>query len=168
MKFGFEWPSGFTISEEMLDEQMTIYMDFAPGQRQTTPWGQIIFTNIKILSIFRFSTSFRNLMPFYQFSPFQCIGNLSCKIGQGHPRVMIYIIFVKFESWDNGATCQASKSYAFWFWRRRFLKILAINSPGGHLGLVAWTIYINIHSPFARRLLMKFGFDWPSGFNGDV
>ena len=35
----------------------------------------------------------------------------------------------------------------------------AFYSPDGHLGHVTWIIYINIHSPFARRLHMKFCFD---------
>ena len=34
----------------------------------------------------------------------------------------------------------------------------------GHLGHVTWTIYINFHPPFPRRLHIKFCFDWPSGF----
>ena len=40
-------------------------------------------------------------MTFFHFSPFKCIGDLSCpcrKIGQGHPRVMIYINFVELDS----------------------------------------------------------------------
>ena len=45
-----------------------------------------------------------------------------------------------------------------------FLKVLAIYSHGGHLGHVTLTIYTNFHSHFLRMLLMKFGFDWPSGF----
>ena len=38
---------------------------------------------------------------------------------------------------------------------------------GGHLGHVTWTIYVNFRSPFPRRLHIKFGFDWPSGFRGE-
>ena len=38
---------------------------------------------------------------------------------------------------------------------------------GGHLGHVTWTIYTNLGSPFPRRLQIKFGFDWPSGFGGE-
>ena len=38
----------------------------------------------------------------------------------------------------------------------------------GHLGLVTWTIYTNIRPPFLRRLCIKFGFDWPCGFRGEV
>ena len=37
----------------------------------------------------------------------------------------------------------------------------------GHLGHVTWTIYINFAFPFPRRLHIKFGFDWPSGFGGE-
>ena len=42
-----------------------------------------------------------------------------------------------------------------------------IYGHGGHLGHVTWTIYINFCSPFPRRLHIKFGFDWPSGFRGE-
>ena len=42
-----------------------------------------------------------------------------------------------------------------------------IYGHGGHLGHVTWTIYTNICSPFPRRLHIKFGFDWPSGFRGE-
>ena len=45
-----------------------------------------------------------------------------------------------------------------------FLKVFTIYGRGGHLGHVTWTIYINFLYPFPRRLHMKFGFDWPSGF----
>ena len=46
----------------------------------------------------------------------------------------------------------------------RFLKVFAIYSHGSHLGHVALTIYIYFHSHFLTMLLIKFGFDWPSGF----
>ena len=49
----------------------------------------------------------------------------------------------------------------------RFLKVFTIYGRGGHLGHVTWTIYINFCSPFPRRLHIKFGFDWPSGFSGE-
>ena len=48
--------------------------------------------------------------------------------------------------------------------KKIFLKGFAIYSHDGHLGHVAWTIYINFHPPFLMMLHIKFGFDWPSGF----
>ena len=42
-----------------------------------------------------------------------------------------------------------------------------IYGHGGHLGHVTWTIFINFRSPFPRRLHIKFGFDWQSGFRGE-
>ena len=48
------------------------------------------------------------------------------------------------------------------------LMVFTIYGRGGHLGHVTWTIYINFGSPFPRRLHIKFGFDWPSGFGGMV
>ena len=47
------------------------------------------------------------------------------------------------------------------------LKVFTIYGRGGHLGHVTWTIYINFGSPYPRRLRIKFGFDWPSGFGGE-
>ena len=47
-------------------------------------------------------------------------------------------------------------------------KISAIDSPGGHLGNVTYTIYTNFIFPFPRMLHVKFGFDWPRGFREDV
>ena len=48
-----------------------------------------------------------------------------------------------------------------------FLKVFTIYRHGGHLGHVTWTIYINFLPPLPRRLRIKFGFDWPSGFRGE-
>ena len=48
-----------------------------------------------------------------------------------------------------------------------FFKDFTIYGHGGHLGHVTWTIYVNFCSPFPRRLHIKFGFDWPSGFSGE-
>ena len=44
------------------------------------------------------------------------------------------------------------------------MKVFTIYGRGGHLSHVTWSIYINFLYPFPRRLHMKFGFDWPSGF----
>ena len=48
-----------------------------------------------------------------------------------------------------------------------FCRFLTIYRHGGHLGHVTWTIYIKFLSPLPRRLHIKFGFDWPSGFRGE-
>ena len=48
-----------------------------------------------------------------------------------------------------------------------FFKVFTIYGHGGHLGHVTWTIYTNFCSPFPRRLHIKFGCDWPSGFRGE-
>ena len=45
-----------------------------------------------------------------------------------------------------------------------FLKVFTIYRHGGHLGHVTRTIYINFRPPSPRRLHIKFGFDWQSGF----
>ena len=45
-----------------------------------------------------------------------------------------------------------------------FLKVFAIYSHGSHLGHVTLNSYIHFHSHFLTMLLIKDGFDWPSGF----
>ena len=47
------------------------------------------------------------------------------------------------------------------------MKGFAIYGHGGDLGHVTWTICTNFGSPFPRRLRIKVGFDWPSGFRGE-
>ena len=99
---------------------------------------------------------------------FKCMGILCLpcpKIGKGHPKVMInYKNFVEFLSLMLHAKFQNHRSSG----TGDFLKVFAIYSHGGHLGLVTLTIYINFHSPFLRMLQLKFGFDWPSGFRRDL
>ena len=46
-------------------------------------------------------------------------------------------------------------------------KVFTIYGHAGHLGHVTWTIYTNFPSPFPWRLHKEFGFDWPSGFEGE-
>ena len=48
------------------------------------------------------------------------------------------------------------------------LKVFTIYGHGGHLGYVACIIYKNFLSHFLRKLYIKFGLDWPSGFREDV
>ena len=79
---------------------------------------------------------------------------------------MIYANFVELHSLMFHAKFQNQK--AFWFWRRRFLKVFAIYSHGSHLGHVTLIIYINFHSLFLRMLQIKFVFDWPSGFREEA
>ena len=50
---------------------------------------------------------------------------------------------------------------------KKIFKVFTIYGHGGYLGHVTWTIYIYFRSPFPRRLHIKFGFDWPSGFRGE-
>ena len=46
-----------------------------------------------------------------------------------------------------------------------FLRVFfTIYGRGGHLGHVTQMPRTNFRSPYPRRLHIKFGFDWPSGF----
>ena len=69
-------------------------MYVAPGQEHTTPWGQNLFININILPICSFPASFLQENEIFPLMHRRSKLTLR-KIGQGHPRVMIYINFVK-------------------------------------------------------------------------
>ena len=45
-----------------------------------------------------------------------------------------------------------------------FCWVFSIYGLGGHLGHVTQVPRTNFRSPYPRRLHIKFGFDWPSGF----
>ena len=47
------------------------------------------------------------------------------------------------------------------------MKVFTIYGHGGNLGHVTWNICTKFDSPFPKRLRIKFGFDWPSGFRGE-
>ena len=76
--------------------------------------------------------------------------------------VIININFVELESlmlhakFNYHRTSGSGKDVFFFIYGR-----------GGNLGHVTWTISINFRSPFPRRIHIKFGFDWPSGFSGE-
>ena len=46
---------------------------------------------------------------------------------------------------DNRTSCSGEEEFG----------VYSIYGHGGHLGLVAWTIYINVRSSFPRKLHMK-------------
>ena len=45
-----------------------------------------------------------------------------------------------------------------------FWRVFTIYGRGGHLGHVTQMPRTNFPSPYPKRLHIKFGFDWPSGF----
>ena len=45
-----------------------------------------------------------------------------------------------------------------------FRRVFTIYGRGGHLGHVTQMPRTNFRSPYPRRLNVKFGFDWASGF----
>ena len=49
-----------------------------------------------------------------------------------------------------------------------FLRVFTIYGRGGHLGQVTHMPQTYFRSPDPWRLHMKFGFDWPSGFEEDL
>ena len=49
-----------------------------------------------------------------------------------------------------------------------FLRAFTIYGRGGHLGHVTQMPRINFRSLYLRRLHIKFGYNWPSGFGEDL
>ena len=49
-----------------------------------------------------------------------------------------------------------------------FLRLFIIYGRGDHLGHVTKVPRTNFPSPYPRRLHIKFGYDWPSGFGEDL
>ena len=147
---------------------MFLYMYIAPGQKPTTPsmGSEFLFYHKSFVTLV-ICCKFLPLNDFLTvFPPYKSIRDQiwpCCKIGQGQPRV---IIWIKYD-WPRvpNATYQATMSLAFWFWRRKYLKgFLPYMARGGHLGHVTQTPQTKFHSPIPLRLHMKFGFDLPSGF----
>ena len=79
---------------------------------------------------------------------------------------MIYITFVELRCLVLHAKFQDHRPSGSG--EEDFFKVFAIYSHGSHLGHVTCIIYITFSSPFLRMLHMKFDFDWPSGFRGEV
>ena len=90
------------------------------------------------------------------------VSTKTSKIGQGQPRVIIYINFVELESPMLHAKFQDHRTSS------SEKKIFTIYGHGGHLGHETCIIYINFLSHFLGKLHIKFGLDWPSGFREDV
>ena len=83
------------------------------------------------------------------------------KIGQGQPRVIIWSNYDGLESPMLHTMFRGNRSTSFGedFWR-----VFTIYGRGSHLGHVTQMPRTNFRSPYARRLHIKFGFDWPSNF----
>ena len=88
------------------------------------------------------------------------------KIGQGQPRVIIYINFEGLNPQMGHTKFQGNWPSSSW--EEAFFKNFTIYGHGGHLGHVTWTKYIIFLSPFAWRLHMKFKSNWPSSFREEV
>ena len=87
------------------------------------------------------------------------------KIGQGLPRAIIWT------NYDGPkAPVLHTKPQGHWpFGSGDDVWMLFTKyGHGGHLGHVNQTPQTNVGSPIPLRLHMKFGFDWPSGFEEDL
>ena len=91
-----------------------------------------------------------------------------CKIGQGHPRVIIWsnynglesqMLYTKFhENWHAGSGAED-----FWV-----VFTIYHYGRGGHLGHVTWISLSNFRPFYPWMLHIKFHFDWPIGFREDL
>ena len=86
-------------------------------------------------------------------------------MGQGQLRAIIYINFVELENILLHAKFHDHRTISS---IEEDFEAFTINKHDGHLGHVTCTICINFLSYYTRRLHIKFGFDWPSGFREDV
>ena len=88
------------------------------------------------------------------------------KIGQGQPSFIIWTNLVVLKRPMLHTKFQDHQPFGSR--EEDFFKLFTIYRHGCHLGHVTWTIWINFRSPVPKRLHMKFGFNRPSGFRGDV
>ena len=141
-----------------------LYMYIAPGQGQTTPWGQNFYFNINFLSLWSFAVSSIKWLS-NSFSPHKSIRDQiwsCCKIGQGQPRA---IIWTNYDGPESPMLHTKPKgNWPFGSGEEDFWRVFTIYGCGGHLGHVTHTPQTNFRSPNPLRLHMKFGFNWPSGF----
>ena len=91
------------------------------------------------------------------------MSSISCrKIGQSQPKVTIYTNFVELESLVLHATFQGHRTFGSGekefktFWSYMGMAAIFVICP--RLSLQT------LRSLFPRRLHIKFGLDWPSGF----
>ena len=63
----------------------------------------------------------------------------------------------------NGRSLESPESLE----KRKVVVVFTIYGHGGHLGHVTW-IFINISSPFLKKLQIKFDIEWSRGSRGDV
>ena len=111
---------------------LVIYMYIAPGQGQTTPWGQYFFINKYSVNLV-ISWKFFPSNDFLTVSPIQT--HKRRKIGQGQQKVIIYTNFLGLESPMMHVKFQDQG------------KKITIYEHGGHLGPVTGTIYTALVPP---------------------
>ena len=119
---------------------MVIYMYIARGKGQTTPW-------VTFFQMYNFSVNLvicSKIFPYNYFiivfpSKRQATIRSCHKIGQGQPRIIIYINFVEVES---PMLYAKFKIIGFSVLENTVLKVFTIYWHGSHLGHVTWTIQL--------------------------
>ena len=81
-------------------------------------------------------------------------------IGQGHSRVIIWTNYDGLESTMLHTKFRENRAPVL----EKIFGDFTIYGRGGHLGHVTLVPWTNFRSPYPRRLHIKFGFDWQSGF----
>ena len=86
-------------------------------------------------------------------------------MGQGQPRIIIYINFVELESPNLHVMFQDHRTSDL---EKKIFKVFTIYGHGGHLGHVNLDhIYKISFSLSQGGSTKKIDFDWPSGFRGE-
>ena len=164
IKFHFVRPSGFKR-----EDLWKVCMDDRLAKVKRWPWPKLI-TYLHLLHYLFSSTTFQasdcnSFKKIHSFDFFSCKSLCfqiwpCCKIGQGHPRVIILsnydwlkspMLHTKFRG------NQPTGSGDFWV-------VFTIYGRDGHLCHVTWISRSNFSSPYPWMLHIKCHFDWPSGF----
>ena len=166
IKFHFDWPSSFR--EEDL---WKVCMDDRQAKVKRWPWPKLI-TYLHLLHWLFASTTFQasgcnSFQKIHSFHFFPCkslcFQNWPCrKIGQGHPRVIIWSNYDGLESQMLHTKFHENRPAGSG--EEDFWVVFTIYGRGGHLGHVTWISQSNFHLPYPWMLHIKFHFDWPSSF----
>ena len=147
-------------------------MYIAPGQGAYIPQGTKFWCQQKILVTSVICWQFQIIddnsfwkIHCFTFFPYKSTRDQiwpCCKIGQGQPSVIIWTNLVVLEYPMLHTKFQGHRPFG-----SREEDSLRFYGHGGHLGHVIRTVWTNFCFPIPRRLHMKFGFNWPSGFWGE-
>ena len=164
IKFGFNRPSGCSGKEV---SKCWIWVTLVQGQWMTLTFIQVLVLIELTASTNYYIIDYNNFWKIhcFTFSQYKSIRDQiwPCrKIGQGQPRVIIWINLVVLE--HPMLHIKFLGHRPFGSREEDFFKVFAIYGHGGHLGYVTRTVWTIFRFPSRRRLHMEFGFNRPSGY----